>query len=84
MNRAIALAEVRGPEAALTILDDLGLELDEYHHFHATQADLLRRLGRPDEAARAYARAAALAPSDAERAFLLGRLETVEALGHPR
>ena len=73
MNRAIALAEVRGPEAALTILD--GLELDQYHLFHATQADLLRRLGRPDEATRAYARAAALAPSDAERAFLLGRLE---------
>jgi RNA polymerase sigma-70 factor (ECF subfamily) len=73
MNRAIALAEVRGPEEALAILDDL--ILDEYHLFHAARADLLRRLGRSDDAARAYARAADLAASDAERAFLLGRLE---------
>jgi RNA polymerase sigma-70 factor (ECF subfamily) len=77
MNHAIALAEVRGPEAALTILDEL--DLDEYHLFHAARADLLRRLGRPDEAAGAYARAAALAASDAERAFLLGRMETADA-----
>ena len=73
MNRAIALAEVRGPEAAMTILDDL--DLDDYHLFHAARADLLRRLGRPDDAARAYTRAAALAVTDAERSFLLGRLE---------
>ena len=72
MNRAIALAEVRGPEAGLTILDDL--DLDDYHLFHAARADMLRRLGRPDDAARAYARAAALVASDAERVFLLGRL----------
>jgi RNA polymerase sigma-70 factor (ECF subfamily) len=76
LNRAIALAEVRGPEAALAILDDLDLDLDEYHLFHAARADLLRRLARPDDAARAYARAADLAPSDAERAFLVARLET--------
>jgi RNA polymerase sigma-70 factor (ECF subfamily) len=72
MNRAIAVAEVRGPEAALTILD--GLDLDDYHLFHAARGDLLWRLGRPDAAAVAYARAADLAASDAERAFLLGRL----------
>jgi RNA polymerase sigma-70 factor (ECF subfamily) len=82
MNRAIALAEVRGADAALTILDDL--DLDEYHLFHAARADLLRRLGRPDEAARAYSRAAALAANDAERAFLVRRLEAAEASGHPR
>jgi len=75
LNRAIALAEVRGPEAALAILDDL--DLDDYHLFHAARADLLRRQGRPADAARAYARAADLAPSDAERAFLFGRLEEV-------
>ena len=75
LNRAIALAEVRGPEAALAILDDL--DLDDYHLFHAARADLLRRHGRPADAARAYARAADLAPSDAERAFLFGRLEEV-------
>ncbi len=72
MNRAIALAEVRGPEAALGILDVLGL--DEHHLFHAARGDLLRRLARPEDAARAYARAAALATSEAERAFLTGRL----------
>ncbi len=77
MNRAIALAEVRGPEAALTILDDL--DLDDYHLFHAARADLLRRLGRPDDAARAYTRAAALAATDAERSFLLGRVATARS-----
>ena len=75
LNRAIALGEVRGPHAALALLDDL--DLDDYHLFHAARADLLRRLGRPTDAARAYARAADLAPSDAERAFLFGRLDEV-------
>jgi RNA polymerase sigma-70 factor, ECF subfamily len=75
LNRAIALAEVRGPEVALAILDDIAL--DEYHLFHAARADLLRRLGRWDEAASAYARAADLAASDAERAFLFDRLDEI-------
>jgi RNA polymerase sigma-70 factor (ECF subfamily) len=61
-NRAIAIGEVQGPAAALA--------LDSYHLFHANRADLLRRLGRHREAAAAYQRAAALAPTDAERAFL--------------
>jgi RNA polymerase sigma-70 factor (ECF subfamily) len=73
MNRAIALAEVQGPEAGLTILD--GLDLDEYHLFHAARADLLRRLGRPDAAVIAFTRAADLATTDAERAFLVARME---------
>ena len=77
MNRAIAVAEIMGPETALTILDDL--DLDDYHLFHAARADLLRRLGRRDDAALAYARAADLAASDADRAFLLGRLETAQS-----
>ena len=75
LNRAIALAEVRGPDAALALVDELDLE--DYHLFHAARADLLRRLGRPTDAARAYARAADLAPSGAERAFLLGRVDEV-------
>lgn len=79
MNRAIALAEVQGPRAALEILD--GLDLAGYHLFHAARADLLRRLGRHDEASRAYARAAALAASDAERTLLTDRLETIRATG---
>ena len=68
LNRAIAIAEVQGPAAALALVDEL--DLDNYHPFHATRADLLRRLGRDGEAATAYDRAAALAPTDAEREFL--------------
>jgi len=79
MNRAIALAEVKGPDAALGILD--GLDLDEYHLFHAARADLLRRLGHRAEASRAYARAATLAPSVAQRTFLTNRLETARPDG---
>jgi RNA polymerase sigma-70 factor, ECF subfamily len=77
MNRAIAMAEVRGPQAALDILD--GLDLAGYHLFHAARADLLRRLGDHDGASQAYALAARLAASDAERTFLEGRLETARA-----
>jgi len=79
LNRAIALGEVRGSAAALALVDDL--DLDGYHLFHATRADLLRRLGRTDEAARAYARAAGLAPGDTERAFLEGRLAAIGSPG---
>jgi RNA polymerase sigma-70 factor (ECF subfamily) len=68
LNRAIAIGEVRGPGAALALVDELAL--DNYHPFHATRADLLRRLGRDSEAASAYERAAAMAPTDAERDFL--------------
>jgi RNA polymerase sigma-70 factor, ECF subfamily len=68
LNRAIAIGEVEGPAAALALVDRL--DLDSYHPFHATRADLLRRLGRRREAAAAYQRAAALAPTDAERVFL--------------
>jgi RNA polymerase sigma-70 factor, ECF subfamily len=68
LNRAVALGEVHGPAAALAVVDELGL--DTYHRFHAVRADLLRRLGRTDEAASAYRRAADLAPNDAEREFL--------------
>jgi RNA polymerase sigma-70 factor (ECF subfamily) len=79
MNRAIALGEIQGPQVALEILDDLNL--DEYHLFHAARADLLRRLGRHVEASQSYARAATSAASDAERTFLLARLETAQAAG---
>jgi RNA polymerase sigma-70 factor, ECF subfamily len=59
---------VRGAAAALALVDEL--DLDNYHPFHATRADLLRRLNRNSEAAAAYERAAATAPTDAEREFL--------------
>ena len=68
LNRAVAVAEVEGPDAALTLVD--GLELDRYHLFHAIRADLLRRLGRHAEAARAYEAAIARAENVAQRAFL--------------
>jgi RNA polymerase sigma-70 factor, ECF subfamily len=68
LNRAVAVGEVHGPAAALALVEEL--DLDTYHLFHATRADLLRRLGRDREAAATYRRAAALAPTDAERAFL--------------
>jgi RNA polymerase sigma-70 factor (ECF subfamily) len=68
LNRAIAIGEVHGAAAALALVDEL--DLDTYHPFHATRADLLGRLGRDREAAAAYERAAAMAPTDAERDFL--------------
>ena len=70
LNRAVAVGEVEGPAAALVLVD--ALDLDTYHPFHATRADLLDRLGRHAEAAAAYDRAAALAPTAAERDFLRG------------
>ena len=75
LNRAVAVAEVEGPDAALALVD--GLDLDGYHLFHAIRADLLRRLGRDGEAAAAYEAAIALAENAAERAFLERRRRTV-------
>jgi RNA polymerase sigma-70 factor (ECF subfamily) len=68
LNRAVAVAEVEGPSAALTLVDEL--DLDGYHLFHAIRADLLRRLGRDAEAVRAYERAISRAGNTAERDFL--------------
>jgi RNA polymerase sigma-70 factor (ECF subfamily) len=70
LNRAIAVGEVDGPEAALALVDQLSL--DGYYPFHATRADLLRRLGRSREAAAAYERSAATSPTRADRDFLAG------------
>ena len=72
MNRAIAVAELEGPQAALALLD--GLELDDYRYYHSTRADLLRRLGRDDEARAAYARALELTQPGPEQRFLERRL----------
>ncbi len=69
LNRAVAVAEVEGPEAALALVD--GLELDGYHLFHAIRADLLRRLHRTAEALSAYEAAIARSENAAERDFLL-------------
>ena len=72
LNRAVAVAEVQGPAAALDLVD--GLDLDRYYLYHAIRADLLRRLGRPRAAARAYEEALALTGNAAERAYLAARL----------
>jgi RNA polymerase sigma-70 factor (ECF subfamily) len=68
LNRAVAVAEVSGPAAALALVDRLAL--DAYYLFHAIRADFLRRLGRVIEAARAFEAALALTDNQAERAFL--------------
>src|SRR5947207_681305 len=68
LARILAMGEVQGTAAALALVDEL--DLDNYYPLHATRADLLRRLGRNSEAATAYQRAAAMAPTDAERDFL--------------
>jgi RNA polymerase sigma-70 factor, ECF subfamily len=68
LHRAVAVAEVDGAAAALALVDELAL--DEHHLFHGIRADLLRRLERPGEAARAYDAAIARAGNAAERAFL--------------
>lgn len=71
LNRAIALAELDGPAVALAEVDRLSLE--EYHAFHATRAELLRRLGRSEESRAAYDRAVELAGNTAEIAYLVRR-----------
>jgi RNA polymerase sigma-70 factor (ECF subfamily) len=72
MNRAIAVAELEGPRAGLAVLDRL--ELDDYRYYHSTRADLLRRLGRNDEARAAYTRALELTKPGPEQRFLENRL----------
>ncbi|MFN7979147.1 MAG: sigma-70 family RNA polymerase sigma factor [Vicinamibacterales bacterium] len=74
LNRAVAVAEVRGAGDALALVD--ALPLGGFHVFHAVRADLLRRLGRDDEAAVAYDAAIAATANEAERAFLRRRRDT--------
>lgn len=73
LNRAIAVAEVDGPDVALAEIERLGEDLDGYHAFHAARADLLRRIGRSDESRAAYDRAIHLAGNPAEQAYLARR-----------
>ena len=75
LNRAVAVAEVEGPEPALALVD--GLDLDGYHLFHAIRADLLRRLGRDAEAVLAYEAAIARTGNATERAFLERRRQAI-------
>ena len=74
LNRAVAVSMSDGPAAALPLVDGLKDDLGDYHLFHATRADLLRRLGRIDDALDEYRRAHALAQNEVERRFLAKRI----------
>jgi RNA polymerase sigma-70 factor (ECF subfamily) len=76
LNRAVAVAQAGSPEAALQIVDRLAL--DDYQYLHSTRAELLRRLGRPQDARAAYARALELARAEPERRFLQRRLSELQ------
>jgi RNA polymerase sigma-70 factor, ECF subfamily len=81
LNRAVAVAMADGPQKGLVLVDELERSgrLSSYHLLPATRADLLRRLGRHDEAAASYRQALELAGTEAERRFLLRRLEETAA-----
>jgi len=73
LNRAIAVAELDGPEVALAAIDRLEDKLAGYHAYHAARADLLRRLGRSQNSRAAYDKAIELAGNTAETAYLTRR-----------
>jgi RNA polymerase sigma-70 factor (ECF subfamily) len=73
LNRAIAVAELDGPEVALAAVDRLADKLSGYRPYHATRADLLRRLGRGQQSRAAYDKAIELAGNTAETAYLTRR-----------
>jgi RNA polymerase sigma-70 factor, ECF subfamily len=75
LNRAIAIGETEGAGAALTALDPIAAELDNYHLMHATRGTMLRRLGQREAAKAAFERAAQLAATGAERRFLAQQIE---------
>jgi RNA polymerase sigma-70 factor (ECF subfamily) len=74
LNRAVAVAEVEGPQTALHLIDALAADLDRFYLFHAIRADLLRRLGLDEQAAASYSTAIDRCENDAEREFLKRRL----------
>jgi RNA polymerase sigma-70 factor (ECF subfamily) len=81
LNRAVAVAMAEGPQAGLRLVDELERDGDlaGYHLLAATRADLLRRLGRTEEAEAAHREALELAPTDTERRFLSQRLSQLAA-----
>jgi RNA polymerase sigma-70 factor (ECF subfamily) len=78
LNRAVAVAQTGDPDGALRIAD--ALQLDGYLYFHSTRGELLRRLGRDEEARTAYERALELAATVPEQRFLTGRLQALKDL----
>jgi len=78
LNRAVAIAMAESPQAAFVLLDSLAPELDSYHLFHATRADLCRRVGAFKDAIQSYKRALELVTNDSERRFLERRLREIQ------
>jgi RNA polymerase sigma-70 factor (ECF subfamily) len=80
LNRAVAVAMVAGPQTALALVDGIaaGKHLEDYHLLHAARADLLRRMGSREEAAKSYRRALELVTNESERRYLQRRLEQVQ------
>jgi RNA polymerase sigma-70 factor (ECF subfamily) len=85
VNRAVAVAMARSVEEGLALLDEIERreELEEFHWLPAARADLLRRVGRMEEAAEAYRQALAMTTNDIERRFLRRRLGEIERLNEP-
>jgi RNA polymerase sigma-70 factor, ECF subfamily len=81
LNRAVAVSKVRGPEAALAMIEPLGTRLSGYFHFHGLRGALLQQLGRDKEARDAFGRAIALANSPAEAAHIRMHLDRLMADG---
>ena len=81
LNRAVAIAMMDGPDQGLALVNELAArgDLDSYHLFHATRADLLRRNGAIQQAARSYQRALKLVTNESERRFLERRLNEVQS-----
>jgi len=79
LNRAVAVAMVDGPSAALPLIDAIAAsgDLDGYHLLHSARADLLRRMGSNQDSAKAYLQALDLVTNDSERRFLERRLHEV-------
>ena len=75
LNRAIAVAEIEGPGPALTTLDTIARDLDNYHLMHAARGTMLRRLGQRGAARDAFERAAELAATETDRQFLVQQIE---------
>jgi RNA polymerase sigma-70 factor (ECF subfamily) len=77
LNRAVALAQVEGPQTALSLIEELAAagELDNYHLLHAARADLQRRIGANEEAGKSYRRALELVTNNSEQRFLQRRLQ---------
>ena len=81
LNRAIAIGETEGPDAALTALDAIASDLDDYHLMHSARGTMLRRLGQRDAAKASFERAARLAATENDRRFLAGQIEELASAG---